>query len=154
VKTFQIVLTVLILAIPGIYTYRIFVSDPGAARELIAEPQGELAGKVMLLELPSGRRIPVNYLREEGMVYAGADGNWWNELRGSGAPVRVLIRGENLRGHARAIEGDPDHTEEVFERLRPSSYKLIGGVLVEIRLGDAVNSAAESEQPSESPGAS
>ena len=48
--------------------------NPGVAEELRAEPDGDRAQKVMLLTLPSGREIPVNYLREGDRVYAGADG--------------------------------------------------------------------------------
>ena len=36
------------------------VANPRVERELIGDPDGERAQKVMLLTLPSGRRIPVN----------------------------------------------------------------------------------------------
>jgi len=92
---------------------------------------------VLLLTLPSGRTIPVNYLRETDVVYAGSDGRWWRELRGDGAPVALEIRGEALRGHAQAIESDPAHTHDVFARLRPTVPSWLpdwlNGVLVEIR---------------------
>ena len=107
-------------------------------RELRTAPEGERAKKVMLLTLPSGRTIPVNYLREADIVYAGSDGRWWRELRGDGASVALEIRGEALRGHARAIENDPAHTHDVFARLRPTVPSWLpdrlNGVLVEIRL--------------------
>ena len=48
----------------------------------------------------------------------------------------MLIRGETLLGHARAIEHDPEYTLDVFKRLRPTSYKYLDGVLVEIRIGE------------------
>ncbi len=87
----------------------------------------------MLLTLPSGRRIPVNYLREHSMVYAAADGTWWVELIGDGLPVTLLVRGETLRGTARAVLDDPAYTQEVFKRLRPDAIKGFG-TLVEVRL--------------------
>src|SRR5215468_11198869 len=77
------------------------IANPRVARELRENPDGARARKVMLITLPSGRTIPVNYLREGDTVYAGADGGWWRELRGAGARVELLIRGETLAGHAR-----------------------------------------------------
>jgi hypothetical protein len=109
------------------------IANPRVERELREHPDGERARKVMLITLPSGRTIPVNYLREGDTVYAGADGRWWRELRGAGAQVRVLIRGETLVGHARAVEDDPDHRSKVFDRLRPTAPKIFG-TLVEIEL--------------------
>ena len=55
----------------------------------VHHPNGERARKVMLLTLPSGRELPVNYLREGDRVYAGADGRWWRELAAGNAPVTV-----------------------------------------------------------------
>ena len=75
----------------------------------------------MLITLPSGRRIPVNYLREGDMVYAGADGRWWKELVGEGVPVEVLIQGETHVGRGRAVRDDPEYTARVFRRLRPNA---------------------------------
>ena len=109
------------------------IANPRVARELREAPDGERARKVMLITLPSGRTIPVNYLREGDVVYAGADGRWWRELRGAGAEVRLLIRGETLLGRARAIEDDPDHRSKVFDRLRPTAPKIFG-TLVQIDL--------------------
>ena len=97
------------------------------------QPNGERARKVMLIKLPSGRTIPVNYLREGDVVYAGADGRWWHELRGDGATVELFVRGETLSGRARAIEDDPDHRAAVFSRLRPTAPKFTG-TLVQVDL--------------------
>ena len=102
-------------------------------RELREEPDGQRAEKVMLLMLPSGKSIPVNYLRDGGWVYAGADFPWWRELRGDGRPVTLLIRGETLRGRGRAIKGNPELRASVFERLRPAAAKWTG-TLVAIAL--------------------
>jgi hypothetical protein len=109
------------------------VANPSVARELRDDPDGERARKVMLITLPSSRTLPVNYLREGDTVYAAADGRWWRELRGQGAPVELLVRGESLVGQARAIEDDPDHRSSIFDRLRPSAPELFG-TLVQIDL--------------------
>lgn len=110
------------------------VDNVAVERELREEPQGDRAQKVMLLTLPSARTIPVNYLREGEVVYAGADGRWWQELTGEGAPVELWIRGEALRGHARAIEDDQEHIDDVFSRLRPVSRWFLFGTLVQVDL--------------------
>ncbi len=117
----------------GIWTYFEYVANPRVARALIEDPNGERARKVMLLELPSGRRIPVNYLRESNQVYAAADGRWWKELDGEGFAVSLFVRGEELTGRARAVRDDPGYTERIFARLRPDAVKGFG-TLVEIRL--------------------
>ena len=63
-------------------------------RELREEPDGDRAKKVMLLTLPSGKAIPVNYLRDGDTVFAAADFPWWRELEDGGGPGSVLIQGE------------------------------------------------------------
>ncbi len=107
--------------------------NPRVERELVEEPNGARARKVMLLTLPSGRRIPVNYLREDGRIYAGADGRWWRELVDGPVPVQVLVRGERLEGRARAVLDDPAYRKQIFARLRPTALPGFG-TLVEIRL--------------------
>ena len=109
------------------------VMNRGVIRELREDPNGERAQKVMLITLPSGKEIPVNYLRDGDRVYAGADFPWWRELEGPGAEVTVLIRGETLRGRGRAVKDDPELRASVFARLRPSAPSFTG-TLVEIRL--------------------
>lgn len=99
-------------------------------RELRAHPQGERAGRVMLLTLPSGRSLPVHYLREGRTVYAAADFPWWRELRGGGGRGSVLIRGETLSGHVRAVEDDPVLRDGVFARLRPTAPRFAGTLVV------------------------
>ena len=120
----------------GYWLYREQIANAQVVRELIEYPDGERARRVMLLTLPSGRRIPVNYLREASMVYAAADGSWWKELVGDGFPVTLLVRGETLHGTARAVRDDPTYTQEVFKRLRPDAIEGFG-TLVEIRLDRA-----------------
>ena len=66
----------------------------GVVRELLAEPNGEKAAKVMLMTLPSGKQLPVNYWRDPNeeagtFVYAAADFPWWKELQGEGHRVKI-----------------------------------------------------------------
>jgi hypothetical protein len=132
-KYVLIVIVALPVLIAGYALYVARVVNPGVERELREHSDGERARKVMLITLPSGRTLPVNYLREGDTVYAAADGRWWRQLRGQGAPVELLVRGEALVGQARAIEDDPDHRSAVFDRLRPSAPKFFG-TLVQIDL--------------------
>jgi hypothetical protein len=124
---------VLGFGVAGVFVYFDRVANPRVERELLEFPNGERAQKVMLVELPSGRRIPVNYLREGDRVFAGADGRWWMELQGEARAVRVWVRGETLNGRARAVRDDPDYTRAVFKRLRPNAIPGFG-TLVEIQL--------------------
>ncbi len=132
-KYVLIAIVALPVLVAGYAAYIALVANPEIERELREDPEGERAHRVMLLTLPSGRTLPVNYLRERNTVYAAADGRWWRELRGQGAPVELLVRGETILGHARAIEDEPDHRAAVFERLRPSAPKFLG-TLVQIDL--------------------
>jgi hypothetical protein len=131
-----IVLVLLLLGTAGVWLYFSSVANPRVEREIIAEPDGERARKVMLLTLPSGRRLPVNYLREDDRVYAAADGTWWKELVGEGSSVTLVVRGETLTGTARAVRDDPDYTADVFSRLRPNAIEGFG-TLIEVRLDRA-----------------
>jgi hypothetical protein len=133
VKYLLIVIVALPVLVAGYAVYVARVANPGVARELREDPEGERARRVMLITLPSGRILPVNYLREGHTIYAAADGRWWRELLGQGAPVELLVRGETLLGHARAIEDEPDHRSAVFERLRPSAPRFLG-TLIQIKL--------------------
>ncbi len=119
--------------VAGYAVYMVRIANPAIERELHEDPDGERARKVMLITLPSGRTLPVNYLREGDTVYAAADGRWWHQLSGEGAPVELLVRGKRLVGQARAIEDDPQHRSTVFDRLRPTAPKLFG-TLVQIDL--------------------
>ncbi|MBW2240407.1 MAG: hypothetical protein JRH01_00340 [Deltaproteobacteria bacterium] len=137
-KYVLIVVVALLVLVAGYAVYMARVANPSAERELREEPDGERARKVMLITLPSGQTLPVNYLREGDTIYAAADGRWWHQLRGQGAPVELLVRGETLMGQARAIEDDPDHRSAVFDRLRPSAPKFFG-TLVQIDLAPFVS---------------
>ena len=81
---------------------------------------GERAERAMLLTFPDGKTIPVNYLREDNRVYAGADGAWWRAFDGEGAAVTLLIQGEALTGHATVELRDQGFIDDMFSRLRPT----------------------------------
>lgn len=132
-KIALIVAAALVLLAVGYWIYTVQIANPRVVRELIENPDGEQARRVMLLTLPSGRRIPVNYYHEDDRVYAGADGRWWKELVGDGFPVTVLVRGETLRGTARTVLDDPAYTKQIFKKLRPNAIEGFGR-LVEVRL--------------------
>jgi len=134
-KVALIVVAVLAALVGGYLAYAALVTNPRVERELRDDPNGERARRVMLITLPSGRTIPVNYLRDGNVVYAGADGRWWRELRGSGAHVQLLVRGATLGGLGRAVEDAPEHRAEVFGRLRPTAPRFTG-TLVQIDLDD------------------
>ena len=42
----------------------------------------------------------------------------------------MLIRGETLPGHVRAVEDDPQLRDSVFERLRPTAPRWAGTLVV------------------------
>lgn len=127
------VAVVLAAAMPVLMFVQGAVANPGVEEEIRKDPTGERANRVMLLTLPSGRSIPVNFLREDGRVYAGADGWWWKELRGGPHDVTVFVQGESHEGRARAITDQPAYTKDVFTRLRPTAIPGFG-TLVEILL--------------------
>jgi heat shock protein HslJ len=127
---------VLVLFVGNACVYSCWI-NPRTIRELRDNPQGERAQKVMLLTLPSGKQIPVNYVRDGGNVYAAADFPWWRELGEEGGPGSVLIRGETLPGHVRAVKNDPKLRDSVFERLRPAAPRFLG-TLVEIELDEPI----------------
>ena len=54
----------------------------------------------------------------------------------------VLVRGETLRGTARAVLDEPAYTKEVFKRLRPDALEGFG-TLVEVRLDDTESEARD-----------
>jgi hypothetical protein len=124
----------------GVRFYFEQVANPRAIRELQDDPDGERAQRVMLLTLPSGRALPVNYLRERDRVFAGADGRWWRELAGEGGAVEVLLRGERWSGHGRAIRDDPARRDAVFARLRPDAIEGFG-TLIEIVLAERLDAS-------------
>ncbi len=115
-----IVLATLTLLIVGYGVYVTSIGNSGVVAELKQNPMGERAERAMLLTFPDGKTIPVNYLREDNRVYAGADGAWWRAFDGEGAAVTLLIQGEALTGHATVELRDQEFIDDVFSRLRPT----------------------------------
>lgn len=127
-----IVLCVL-LAAAGLYSNS---TNAGVIEELRTQPDGERARKVMLLTLPSGNAIPVNYIRDGSTVYAAADFPWWRKIKGSDGRASVLIRGKTLHGNIRAERDDPALRDSVFDRLRPTAPRFTGTLII-IELDEA-----------------
>ncbi len=140
------VAVLLVLGVAGTALYVVHVFNPRVADEIRHDPQGVRARETMLLTLPGGRSIPVNYLREGDTVFAGADHSWWRAFADEGAATRVLIRGQSLRGHARAVRDDPVYRDAVFARLRPRAPgwlpEWLKGTLVVITLDAGAPPAA------------
>ena len=119
-KWSAIVVAVFIVALLALRVLYGLVANPRVVKEITDNPQGERAGIVMLLTLPDGRALPVNYLLEGDRVYAGADGRWWRSLRDGDAPVTVLIRDRTFQGRAHVVFDDAEFKADVFSRLRPT----------------------------------
>ena len=115
-----IVLAILTLSILGYGVYVTQIGNPGVVADLKQNPMGKRAERTMLLMFSQGETIPVNYLREGSLVYAGADGWWWREFEGEGAAVTLLVRGEALKGHATVSLEDQEFIDKVFSKLRPT----------------------------------
>lgn len=127
-----------VISLLGVYAiFSSMILNPRVILELETNPDGERAQKAMLLTLPSGRTIPVNFLKDGETVYAAADFPWWKELRDEGGEVHVLIRGQRRSGHGRAVLDDPSLRISVFERLRPTAPTWTG-TLVEIALAPSI----------------
>lgn len=121
VKYTLITLAALVVLVAGYYFYTVQVVNPRVAAELMAAPDGPRAARVMLLTMPDEQVLPVNYLREGPLVFAGADGSWWRDFLPGDVPVKMLIRGETLYGVANVAEDDPAYKADVFSRLRPAA---------------------------------
>lgn len=124
-KWLLIILAVLVVAVLVLQLLFGLIANPRVIEELQSDPHGERADIVMILTLPDGRVLPVNYRREGDQVFAGADGRWWRALREGDVPVTVTIRGEKLLGRARVVFDDPEYKREVFARLRPDVPKWL-----------------------------
>ena len=138
-KWLAISLALLIALLGGLALYGHFIANPRVAQEIRSAPDGTRARETMLLTLPSGRELPVNYLHEGDRVFVGADGPWWRDVR-DGGQVAMLIRGQKLSGNARVILDDPTYTRDVFARLRPTAPSWLpdwlNGTLIEIEVMD------------------
>ena len=115
-----IVLVILTLSILGYCVYVTQIGNPVVVADLKKNPMGKRAEGTMLLMFSQGKTIPVNYLREGSLVYAGADGWWWREFEGEGAAVTLLVRGEALKGNATVFLEDQEFIDKVFSKLRPT----------------------------------
>ncbi len=133
----------LVVLVAAYIFYVMNVVNPRVQNELLTNPDGERAGIVMLLGLPDGRTLPVNYLREGNVVFVGADGPWWRLFRSGDVPVRLVIRGKQTKGRGRVVLDDPDYTRRVFARLRPTAPEWLpewlNGKLVVIDIENAEN---------------
>jgi len=109
----------------GLWYYAEQVSNPKVVDEIINNPTGERATEVTLIELPSGRSVPANYLQEDNLVFIGVDGRWWREFETGPKQVQLLIRGTVLRGSAAVVLDDPNYTKDIFSRLRPTVPKWL-----------------------------
>lgn len=125
-KWVLLVIGLLAVLVTGYSVYTLVVANPRVVEELRTDPEGERAARAMLMTLPDGRALPVNYLREGDKVFAGADGPWWRAFQGEGAPVSLLIRGQMLTGHATVELEDTVYRKEIFSRLRPAASWLPG----------------------------
>ncbi len=56
-----------VLAVLAFIAHTRLVQNPRVVRTLTGDPGGELAARVLILELPSGKSIPVNYLVDPGL---------------------------------------------------------------------------------------
>ena len=141
VKILASIVVLLVLVLAGVRLYYFYIVNPSVVAELQTEPNGERAQRVMLLALPDGKTIPVNYLQEGQVVFVGADGRWWREFRDNGKEVEIFLKGATLIGHAVAITNDPQYRDEVFTRLRPTAPTWLPdwmkGVLIKISVAEA-----------------
>lgn len=124
-----LIATLIILAL-GYVFYQTYIINPGIIRELEDNPQGKTAARVMLVNLPSDKILPVNYLLKHEKYWAGADGRWWRELREPGVNLSIMVAGKTIVVHAIAIEDDQKLTDEIFTELRPTAPRWVGAILV------------------------
>jgi F420H(2)-dependent quinone reductase len=101
-----------------------------ALRMVLRSPVHRLASGRFALITYTGRRtgrehtIPVFYRDKGGEVTIAVGWPdrkvWWRNLTGEGGPVRLLVRGEKLRGHAVATR-DPGRDALVRVRVESRS---------------------------------
>lgn len=130
-KKLAIVVSIgLTIAISGFAVYQVYFVNPKIVRELIENPEGKTAARVMLIDFPSGKRLPVNYLEKDDAFWAGADGPWWREFREPGLNISIFVKGASVNTHGVAIENDEQLTKKIFAELRPTAPDWVGAVLV------------------------
>ena len=141
-KSSWIIAAVIVVAslFVGLRYYAEQIANPKVINEIINNPNGKRAALVTLIELPSGRSVPVNYLQEDNLVFIGVDGRWWREFESTPTPVQLLIKGVTLNGTASVVLDDQNYTNEIFLKLRPTAPKWLpdelNGKLVVITLAD------------------
>lgn len=132
-----VVILLLVLMPIGGKVYYALVVNPEVTAELRNSPESERAKKVMLLSLPDGKELPVNYLRKGNLVFVGADGAWWKTLQADGK-VTLYIQGQGYEGSAKVILDQPDYVKRIFSELRPTVPKwlpdFLNGKLIEIQI--------------------
>ena len=128
----------ILIVVLGMGMYARIVTNPGVIDDLRTDPEGGRSDIVMILKMPDGQEYPVNYLREDNLVFIGIDGTWWRDFRDEGLAVALEIKGQILHGHGRVVLDDPGYTQAVFKRLRPTVPKWLpdwlNGKLVVINL--------------------
>ena len=131
--------TLVILVSAYFATFFLFI-NPMILKQIKNEPTSEIAGEALVLTFSSGKEIPVNYLREGNQVFIGADGPWWREFKDGPTPVNLVIKAEKLAGSATLILDDPEYTQEIFARLRPTTPEWLpdwlAGKLIVINLAE------------------
>ena len=139
-----ILLAVLLVLAAGYRVATMDARNAAVAEDIRMNPDGDRAQRSMLIWLADGRMYPVNYLREGNLVFMGIDGLWWRAFREPGQAVTMLIRGEELHGHALVNLHDPAYKADVFSRLRPTVPKwlpdFLNGKLVVITLDEQASS--------------
>jgi deazaflavin-dependent oxidoreductase (nitroreductase family) len=106
-------------------------------RAVLRSPLHRLLSSNTLLLTITGRKtgkrytIPVSYIQDGDMLTCYTVSPWWKNLRG-GAPVTVVLRGQERSGHAEVIADDPQRVAEalthVFRRV-PRDARYSGGRL-------------------------
>lgn len=115
-----VLVALLVVAIAYIGYARTLGNDR-VADEIRTNPSGARAQRTLLLTFSDDRMVPVNYLREDGLIYLGVDGPWWRRFEGAGEVVQLEIQGEQLAGLAIVVLDDPERKADVFSRLRPTA---------------------------------
>jgi hypothetical protein len=103
-----------------------------ALRTVLRSPAHRLASRRVALITYTGRRsgreytIPVFYRdkSDEVTIAVGWPDRkvWWRNLTGEGGPVHLVVRGEELRGHAVATR-DPGRDALVRVRVEPRARR-------------------------------
>jgi deazaflavin-dependent oxidoreductase (nitroreductase family) len=95
---------------------------------VLKSPLHSLLSKGIMLVTVTGRRsgkaisAPVAYLRDGKTLWVVSrrESKWWRNLRG-GADVRVLVAGQNLKGHGSVLEDEQTVAQRLFENFKTDS---------------------------------